>query len=535
MGEILLLQLFLTLLFVEITGMLKISLHPVFFPISWVLGFFFPLIRTKSLGIFFKTLFFTILIWGFSIFIAEYFVDPSFDGIVYHQEIIAALMRGWYPGGNEITGMPLSVWALHYPKGFEMIQAGVASTFNSIEAGKSVNIIIATCATFFSYNFLYNYVFPQSKVKTLLVAIVALASPVFLCQVLSFYLDFAKYFYSVISIVLILEIGLRPKTKAYFYQLCIIIIMTASTKYNTFFEEGMIIFAACVWWVIKNQFKLAFRIAAYAFAAAIIGSIVLNFNPYITNLLDHGNILYPLAGEGSIDIMTGNTPDKYLHANRFFSFIHSILYMEPYMNTDTRMGGYGPLMGILSIISCIIIILKRRELGGIPFYIFIWTLASCFIFEQSWWARYITQLWIIIVIGFALSLLERKYRILSWIIALAVAGNSCFCIVASIKASIRIKIFRTVVNSNLRNQEIEFYGLSESFNRHLQENHITPIIVNQPDSSKYQIAYFWEVDDLEHNVMAGMDSITYYNIVDKLYRYPLDFSMYIGQPPINKK
>ena len=66
--------------------------------------------------------------------------------------------------------------------------------------------------------------------------------------------------------------------------------------------------------------------------ALIFSVCIIGFNPYVTNTINNGNPLYPLAGKDKIDIMTPNTPASFRYDGQFEKLIKSLLAMPTQEN-----------------------------------------------------------------------------------------------------------------------------------------------------------------------------------------------------------
>ncbi|MDE5785515.1 MAG: hypothetical protein K2H98_03195, partial [Duncaniella sp.] len=180
-----------------------------------------------------------------SIIAARFTVDYSFDGLYYHQEIIAALCDGWNPFAPPFDSAPsYSVWAVHYAKAIEIAAASVVSMTGSIEAGKAVNLIMVAgmAAAVWAWTSAVRPLAPHRLVITL----VATANPVVLAQLFTYYIDFYKYVYLIFVLTALCDIS-AGRRRGY-AVLFMTLILAMATKFNIFFEAGVWIIAAMIWW-----------------------------------------------------------------------------------------------------------------------------------------------------------------------------------------------------------------------------------------------------------------------------------------------
>ena len=372
-----------------------------------------------------------------SIIIATLTIDYSYDGLVYHQEIIAFLCNGWnplrqaYPSGAGAE--TVSVWALHYAKGIEIAQASVVAFIGKIEAGKGVNFILTSGTAFIVFDFIRTRRSILSSGKVLLITIAAIANPVVCEQILTYYIDFYKYLYLLVLFAGMVDLDSERSERRQFGSvlIAVAVVMRVATKFNFFFEAGLCGVAAVIWAAATGRRRLMRRlliIGSGAFALAIL----LAFHPYATNLMRAGHPLYPLMGEGAVDIMSGNTTEMFRGHCRFVNFFRSLLIPSLQIDVDQRNGGFTMLMPLILLLTLINAWRIRREVKGTVWYAAALCLGSCFMFEQTWWTRYICQLWFLPVLFLPVSMDSVKTRkwgsVTAWLMILAGAYASLWAL-----------------------------------------------------------------------------------------------------------
>lgn len=477
----------------------------------------------------------SLLLWGTAILAAIPLCDYSYDGNVYHQEIIAAICNGWTPGNPNPSGMELSLWSLHYAKGIEIAASAVVKFTGLIESGKGINIILCLIPGFMIYDFCKLYFPAMGRRERWLTAVVTVGNPVCIMQSLTYYIDFSKYIYTSLAIILLIEIlsGRRREKWSSLSMLAMTIILASATKFNAFFEIGVVCIAAVILLIYRHRIRQATRLAIFCLIVAMTGVLLFGWHPYATNLLTAGHPLYPLMGEGAVDIMTGNTPPEFLDGNRFSNFFRSLFSFER-LGADTRHGGFGPLMGPLLLLACLTVWKSRnlRGAGPVSLYIAVWILASCFFFEQSWWARYIAQLWILVPQGLIMAFASgigtspgaRWWRIDAWGI-----GFLGFCSILLsgyflLIQSGRVSLYRQTVKSVLSGETVAVYGLTDSYARQLKEMGITALLTDSLNEECYQVAHFGTIALPDAYPVMMVDSIRGAEIRRRLESLPFDYS-----------
>lgn len=430
----------------------------------------------------------SLLIITISILVAGFMYDTSFDGMHYHQEIVAVLLKGWNPVEptfqNEYS---LELWTLHYAKAIEIIASVIVAFTGRIETGKAINLILTAGVTSGVYAFLRenpknffirnsaktNSVDEWGRVKCLLFSIAIVGSPVVCAQFLTFYIDFYKYIFLLYFLwgVCLITKGDVVHKRCGYVVLFIALILAMATKFNFFIEAGLWMIMAYIWSAINREWSMLRRLLAVSICALAAGA-VLTWHPYFTNWIYCGHPLYPLMGDGAIDIMGMNTPEEYLHTDRFTNFIRSML-TPSIPNVDQRSGGFTILMPILLLASGWIGWKMRGMLKGVVWYVAICTLLSCFIFEQSWWARYISQLWLVGAIFLVVSQYSQEagrfkpgYILLS---LMMLAGGAALTY-ASVKGVIVGGYIRSLLDVSREKKVIVVGWLPVQLRHHLDEN-----------------------------------------------------------------
>lgn len=486
----------------------------------------------------------SLLIWALAIVVATPLRDCSADGNFYHQEIVAALCNGWIPGQPNPSGLAMNLWSYHYAIGLEIAAATVVKAVGLLEAGKSVNIILCLIPGFMIYSFCRSYFPALGHRARLAVAIAAVCNPVCIMQMLTYYVDFAKYVYTVVAIMLLIDLCSR-RSLGDLIMLEMVIILSVATKFNAFFEIGVVCFATIIWLILHRRGADAMRLAVFSAVCAMVGVAIFCRHPYITNYITAGHPLYPLMGEGAIDIMTGNTPSEFADGNRVVNFFRS-LFSITRLSTDTRAGGFGFLMVPLLLLAGVALWEARKQhtAGPLSLYIGAWVFGSCFFFEQSWWARYICQLWILVPLGLVMVLTTahgagHSQRIIgpwgvSRAIAVLVGLSVLFCGATALLLSAKVTMYRSVVYSHLQGETLTVHGLRESFLRQMQEAGITAVSVDTISPRAYRFPYYGPVSQPDFYPIILLDSAKAIALRHEIDKLPLDYNaLFVTEPETN--
>jgi len=386
------------------------------------------------LSIFYITLYSCIVISGS-------FFDLSYDGQTYHQETVIQLMNGWNPVYNDVSSeVPHSIWINHYSKGAEINAAVLSTVTGSIEECKAINIFLIITTFLIAFA---TIILTSDTIKlryALVLGFLISMNPVSISQSLSFYVD--GQLASAISCFLCLMLLLSKRTDILvLMSLISTIIILINVKFLGVIYALIFSFGMIYWIFIYKKEKLVL-ISKCLFFSFLIGSLIVGYNPYVTNTVNQGNPFYPVVGS-DIDILQSNTPSSFQNTNSFenlfssiFShpkigiidseykipFIFSIEDLKAFRTPDVRISGFGPLFSGAIIICLFNLfgVLKAKKHPmlkdpdiSIKSLIILLIFISVIINPSSWWARFVPQLWLIPIFSLLLSL-NLKTRLFNY-------------------------------------------------------------------------------------------------------------------------
>lgn len=351
--------------------------------------------------------------------------DTATDSLGYHEITIDHLLSGW----NYIQApmKPESEWVRHYARAQELMSAALISLIELTEAGKAVNAMYMFGALCLSYSFIRSLWPGLRHIEALISSCVLIFNPVCISQVLTFYNDLFLYPGLVVT-ALALGSEYRGVGSGKNYGYIAAFMFTAiliNTKFTHFFYVGLIWIGFIALCIVRHHGRMALNLTGFAIGTLLVGVLILGWNPYITNIQLTGDPFYPLLS-GNVDIMTGNTPAIYFGHGRAYNFLLSQfstegeawgLFRHPTSvsviastTLDARTMGFGALYSVIFIMSVIMMIVSRQGLKGWLLYFL--PLLMCFIFEQTWWARYVPMAWAPIGISVIGSYLRNRGRLL---------------------------------------------------------------------------------------------------------------------------
>lgn len=349
----------------------------------------------------YKEITFSLLMIVFSVALSMFVFDISFDGQVYHQPTIYALSHGWNPvhdSHNPIISDKWgeNIWIDHYCRGMETISASIVAFTGNMESGKAVNLIIAISLFCIIYSILTQKVnIPISRGYAILYSVLLTFSPTVVGQMFTYYIDLCGYYTFIVTGISLYLIGYGNKKYAWFL-LAACIILSGSTKYNMFFWTAYIIFIFIVYLFTIHRFRDGIRIGVFSFLLAFITISFVSYNPFITNILDHSNPVYPLGENDSnspgLRVAESGQPSYMRNYPQALQVLISLAsrpqndvkmpgYIHPYkhvLQSIPKSAGEGPCLGGAGflffecvIVSLILLALCERKVYTRRFIVFI--------------------------------------------------------------------------------------------------------------------------------------------------------------------
>ncbi|MBO0333828.1 hypothetical protein J0X12_09395 [Sneathiella sp. CAU 1612] len=416
------------------------------------------------------------LIWAFA---TIPFYDPGFDGYAYHLSAIWDIGEGWNPFFSPHN----NIWVDSYPNGYWVLQSYIVSLTGLLMSGQALIVGLMAAVALLSYGFFLDSCaeniprFP--RIAALIFSGILVANPVVIGQLLTHYVDAPLYLFGVALALFLLSDAFRENRLARLSALCCIILMV-NTKTAALYYTPLIVFAGFVaeltiqradrdllkrglLWIRKKGLLFAFTF--------ILGVTVIGFKPYVTNILDHGQLLYPSVSK----IMKGNEPENVIPLSAPMKFVYGIFAQTDhsewpidapielkipgtfqlsefkYLRFDTRRGGFGPFFSLALLAAIAAFTIRRlahrkhsraistRAEDGLALFGALMILASMF-FPESWWARYVPFTWLsaILFIAAFIKLNHAKKwdfaaRVLAFVALLSFLG----CILASGLGAVR--------------------------------------------------------------------------------------------------
>lgn len=450
--------------------------------------------------------------------ISSWLMDSSWDGRAYHQVTVLLLEKGWNPVYDNIINFAKDnfpiipeglIWSENYVKFSEIIAANIFSVTQKIETGKAVNIIstvITFCYTFYIFS-KEPFCAMNKKVRAIF-SFILVYNPIVIAQTFTYYTDGLLYLYFLIATLSAVDIKTSkdkmPVVPALIFIMSSVIMM--NIKLGGILCFICILLGVFAFWVIckfkawknpsdnlqNNDTKTdnckdhGQKIFRHPVLIIILLTLLSGINPYFTNILKERHPLYPLAGEGKLDIITPNTPKKlagkpvlYKFFISLFSEADNIIYSDnkqpklkiPFTikqnelkalnGADTRLSGFGVFFSGIFLLAVLLLFLSfksknpfgaKEKVRGKYELLFLILGLSVILNPENWWARYTPQLWAIITLICLFSFLNndydntlnkfKKYLIsaIIFIMFLNTLITNCMCISGAAGYTIRTKM-----------------------------------------------------------------------------------------------
>ena len=495
----------------------------------------------------------TILIYGFIILILPFIYtktyDLSIDGNAYHKTAIAFLKNGWNPlyessrkfQKNNDKIIPIKkevkqdVWIEHYPKATWIIAATIYEMTGNIESGKCITLILSIMLLIISYNCIRKII---DKKWALIISLFVVLNPITLAQIFTYYVDGIMGICFTIELLLLMNIKPQEKiNKEIFINLLSICCLFVNLKFTGLLCSGVIAAIYYFYWIIvnrKNNIIIVFKRITLMFIIIFGLSIfIVGANSYIQNTIEHHNPLYPLIGKGKYDIVTSMEPKNFNGKSKINKYIISTfsktenvsgesyttiknpirIYsdeIETLYLPDVRIAAFGPLTGLITIISLLLFIaltifLYLKEKNNIKYVILplLSIIISTLLVGEYWWGRYVPQLHLMPVAVLLMTIYLKKYvksifyLIPTLILSIILLINiGCFVYVESKVAIGFIEINRDINQmKKVENLKLKLGGYSELYGYFytLNDNGVKYIVDNDIPEEKMLYKYCWRI------------------------------------------
>lgn len=390
-----------------------------------------------------------IALFAVAIQFSEMIIDGSYDGNSYHKVAVGLLKNGWNPlaelpsdfvrtNALNIKTTKDIVWVEGYGKAAWIFGASIYSLTGNIECGKAYTLLSMFCA--FSLTYYYLRVLEKNRFFCIVFSLAAAMNPIAVAQIDSFYVD--GFLHEMLYILVFsLYINLQEKSKispaVSASLIACSMIVCANIKFTGLLYGGIyciayfLFYCFRAWKKARQEWMKKCVVKGTRFALLAVVCLAWAGAPtYITNLIRHRTLTYPLTGSNPIDIMAANS--AFATVNHFKNWFISLFskmgsYFASsnagtppqlkipftvdfeaelkYLQTpDTRLSGFGLFFsGLFLILGGVLIAklikMKKEENFWLCLMNTAVNLLLCFAISESWWARYSPYQYFIVLTG----------------------------------------------------------------------------------------------------------------------------------------
>jgi hypothetical protein len=392
------------------------------------------------------------LIWVGAVLLSAIFIFcDSYDSTICHRPAAFMFAKGWNPvfvstireihnnPGLNFSGISLAHIA-YQPKGVWMF-AGIGMLMSGIPTADIwLFVLFSVSAGYICFEFAETFFKAPKWIKFAFIAVV-LAMPK-VSQATVGQIDYLIYI-STILLNLSLILYVKKRTFTLLYLAVLLSVWLPNIKINGL---AIVIFSWVVWGTyfviqnIKNKSPLADKNGLFIILTGIIITLVIGFNPYITNSLNYGGPLYPahtfnqeikITARDLTDDFIGNKDSEEMgHIGRisyaWFSKKATLKYYQlklrkpdfsPWFQVAEGVDGFKTVFRVIMVFGTLCWLMTRRSIVDIVILVL---MISTFALPTKYigYARYSPQIWcipFIMILNFASipkSFFERRRKIL---------------------------------------------------------------------------------------------------------------------------
>lgn len=443
-----------------------------------------------------------LLIWAYG---TAFLFSPGDDEYAYHLTAIWDMAAGWHPFFSAHD----NIWVDSYPSGNWALESYIVALTGLPLSGQSLKTGLAAVLAVQAYAFFADNL-PDGhrgwrQFWAILLALVVIGNPVLVTQLLTHYTDAPVYLFGAGLIFYLMNDALRTDRVAKIGIVsCIILLLNVKTA--ALYYVPLLVFGGLVMEMVLRKSEPAFLRRAFGWIfskgliyglVAIFATVVVGYKPYVTNILDHRELLYPAVK----DIMSYNFPANLIEKSTIAKFFYGIFgrtgqtfwpvvfdtpidlkipgtfYITEFkaLRFDTRRAGFGPMFSLAFIAAIAAYIVctaaswkagasaASRQGDGIAAVALLLLIISIF-FPESWWARYVPFTWLSIILFAAASLFHaadlKKHVMIGMLRWVGVVSLLLCVTAATVGAARQLLQVQRLANAVLAHTDlpvIEFY------------------------------------------------------------------------------
>jgi hypothetical protein len=402
-------------------------------------------------------------------------VDISYDGWSYHQPGVIALSHGWNPVEQPVfgtwwaqysrsIGYPSNAPAIDalsttvYPKALWILGAQAIVWGLPLDAGKYPALLLIFAVGPIAHRSLRVRGIPAYWAYPL--SALAALDPVGIVQSTTFYVDGSLGACLTILIFSLLSYDVTRRVRDLVLALCAAL-LACNLKFTGPVYTALIVLPFALWWLFERRL-VARELRICAIAASVL--LAASINPYFTNLRAFGSPVYPL---NAWDVMEDQMAAGFLQEHALKKLLISLTFSNladhsfgdpetdernftgPFQSrkleelqkfgatADLRIGGFGPFFGITVALALLAASLSIRYLKQDMGFaaVALGVLLSVAINPQMWWARFVPQMWTLVVLIATPASRSKIGRVLRLSIVLLMGITSLIAVIGRAASS----------------------------------------------------------------------------------------------------
>ena len=272
-----------------------------------------------------------LVLLGFSVAIAGYFIDISWDGRNYHALAVRLLRDGWNPVSDPYhqSGWNTLTWIDHFAKGAWYFSAPIIDLTGNPETGKASNLLLAIVVFCLVFAYLLSYT-RVSLPASILISLLPVLNPVISTQLLTRYVDGQVAAIFTILLLLGLFAVHRPDTLQLVAWFAAIVVGINIKFTSAAYTAGLLVLiGAGLFWLKRKDLRSLIPLAITVFFSSLVGLLLVGYNPYVRNTLSFGHPLYPVYGSQAAEIreniiLGANGPEVLRGKDRTFQSLRTV-------------------------------------------------------------------------------------------------------------------------------------------------------------------------------------------------------------------
>lgn len=394
--------------------------------------------------------------------IAAWYFDLSWDGQWYHQTAVYAIARDWDPLTDPMRLFlsHLKLWVRHYAKGPWYVAAAVYDTTGRIELGKFPALLAPAVLALATFAAALDFGLRRAPAAAL--AVLVAMNPVVMSELTTYLVDGIMVAFLVVAVVALLSALRRPQPLVIWTGM-LAAIVSINAKFTGLVFLCFALAAGWLWCAACRRAWLL-RYTGLAALALVLGTLVLGWNPYVTNTIYCQQPFYPVLGsaahpslttQGREGIILYETPKNFLAHDRLvrlgyatfgrpgnapYAGVRNAALMVPFASRpadwaayryhETRVAGFGPYFSgafLLALALGAWLVARPTPARGPALLIVGALAASLLISPHLWWPRYGPQLWLLPIVPVAVGFWvgrPRAVRAVAWALAALLFVNA---------------------------------------------------------------------------------------------------------------